>query len=86
MIMPLHYRKLNVTYNVYTIGLFTSTTWPTHHVSNLLIESVNSNTYFSLVLRLSSNGQAQTSEALYINMFSNDINLMNFLLAALKLT
>ena len=42
------------------------------------------NTYFLLVLRLSSNGQAQTWKALYVNaMISNDIKLMNFLLAAL---
>ena len=66
------------------MGLFTSTTWPTHHVTHLYIELVNPNTYFLLVLRLSSNGQAQTWKALYINvMFSNDIKLMNFLLAAL---
>ena len=48
------------------------------------MESVNPNTYFLLVLRLWSNGQAQTRKALYINvMFSNDIILMSFLLAAL---
>ena len=42
------------------------------------------NTYFLLVLRSSSNGQAQAWKALYINvMFSNDIKLMNSLLAAL---
>ena len=45
---------------------------------------VNPNTYFLLVLRLSSNGQAQTWKALYINViFSNDIKLIIFLLAAL---
>ena len=48
------------------------------------MESVNPNTYFLLVLRLSSNGQAQTRKALDINVFfSNDIKLMSFLLAAL---
>ena len=66
------------------MGLFTSTTWPWHHVTNLQIESVNPNSYFLLVLRLSSNGQAQTRNALYINvLFSNDIKLMSFLLASL---
>ena len=64
--------------------LFTSTTWPTHHVTNLYIELVNPNMYFLIVLRLSSYGQAPTWKALYINvMFSNDIKLMNVLLDAL---
>ena len=63
--------------------LFTSTTGPTHHVTNLYIEMVNPYKYFLLVLRLSSNDQAQTWKALNIHvMFSNDINLMNFLLGA----
>ena len=36
------------------------------------------------MLRLSSNGQAHTWKVLYINvMLSNDIKLMNFILAAL---
>ena len=66
------------------MGLFTSTMWPTHHVTNLYMESVSPMKYFLLVLRLSSNGQAQTWKALNINvMFSNDIKRMNFLLAAL---
>ena len=42
------------------------------HVTDTLcdqfIEPVNPNTYFLLVLRLSSNGQAQTWKALYINV------------------
>ena len=62
------------------MGLFTSTTWLTHHVTNLYFESVNPNKYFLLVLRLSSNGQAQTWKTLYlIVMFSNDIKPKNFL-------
>ena len=59
-----------------------------YHVTDTLcdLESVNPNKYFLLVLRLSSNGQAQTWKAVNINvMFSNDIKLMNFLLAALTL-
>ena len=41
------------------MGLFTSTTWPTHQVINLYIESASPNKNFLLVLRLSSNGQTQ---------------------------
>ena len=64
--------------------LLTSTTWPTHHVTILYIESINPNKYFLLVLRLSSNGQAQTWKAMNINvMFSHYIKLMNFLLGVL---
>ena len=66
------------------MGLFTSTTWPTHYVTNSLIESVNPNTYILVVLRLSSNGQAQTWKALYINvMFSDDTKLMIFFIGCL---
>ena len=50
------------------------------------LESVNPNKFFLLVLRLSSNGQAQTWKAVNINvMFSIDIKLMNFPLAVLTL-
>ena len=77
LIMPCN---IEIKCHLNTLVLFTSAPWPTYHVTNSYIESINPDEFCLLVLRLSSIGQTQIWKAQYINiMFSNDIKPIIFL-------